>query len=144
MKRLWPGSWLGARQQTASGQQASPGPQGCSIHGDWHTCGRALPLFNAVVVHDVRCRKLPVLLFRGPRVTFFLKLFGRRIGPGGWYLTYPGGDKPDLFFGSAIFITMGWFLVAGWYLRKVRYLTSNTALHIMGGLDRERADDGTF
>ena len=107
-------------------------------------CGRALLLFNAVVVHDVRCRKLPVLLFRGPRVTFFFKLFGRRIGPGGWYLTYPGGDKPDLFFGSAIFITMGWFLVAGWYLRKVRYLTSNTALHIMGGLDRERADDGTF
>ena len=33
-KRSWPRSWLGARHQTASGQQASPGPHRCSVHGD--------------------------------------------------------------------------------------------------------------
>ena len=33
-------------------------------------CGRALPLFNVVVLHDVRCRTLPVLLLRGPRVIY--------------------------------------------------------------------------
>ena len=60
-------------------------------------CGRALRLFN-VVLHHVRCQKLPVLLLRGPpgdiRVIF--GIFGRRIGPGGGYLTYPG-DGPDVF-----------------------------------------------
>ena len=33
-KRSWPRSWLGARQQTASGQQAKPGPQRGSVHRD--------------------------------------------------------------------------------------------------------------
>ena len=47
-------------------------------------CGRALPLFNVAVRHDVRCRKLPVILLRGPRAIFVVVgMIGRRIGPGG-------------------------------------------------------------
>ena len=71
-KRSCPRSWLRARQQIVSGQQASPGSQRCSAHGDGtpvrEGSALVLPLFNAIVVHDVRCRQLPVLRLRGPRV----------------------------------------------------------------------------
>ena len=46
-KRSWPRSWLGARQQTESGQQASPGPQsGVMSTVMSHPCGRALSLWR--------------------------------------------------------------------------------------------------
>lgn len=68
----------------------------CVLHAAiGHLCGRALRLFGAVnVFHDVRCRTISVRqhICAGPPggdITF--TLFGRRIGPGGWYLTYPGG-----------------------------------------------------
>ena len=85
--------------------------------------GSALPLLN--VLHDVRCQKLPVLLLRGPRVILFFGLLGRRIGPGGWYLTYPGHNNPD-FFQFFFFSHWGWLPVMGWYRRERWYRTSNT------------------
>ena len=57
-------------------------------------CSMTLQIHAAVAVW---CRKLPQVPFLGgPRVIIYLVLCGRRIGPGGWYLTYPR-DKPDLF-----------------------------------------------
>ena len=51
------------RQKTASGQLASPGHRGVLSTMMSRLCGRALTLFDVVVLQDVRCRKRPVLLY---------------------------------------------------------------------------------
>lgn len=62
-------------------------------------------------VHIVRYRKL--LLF-GLQMMVFRVLSGRRSGPGGWYLTYPG-DKNWPLLSGVIFVLYqrGWFLWSG-------------------------------
>ena len=93
-------------------------------------CGRALPPFNVVVLHDVRCRKLPLVPSRGPRaIKKKEKMFGRRIGPGGWYLTHPVINGTFLL---CFFLLQGvvcWAVLC-WYLREgsrvVSSLSSNT------------------
>lgn len=80
-------------------------------------CARALRLFDAVVfLHDVRCQSISVLqyFYVGSPGVMFPMLFGRRISPGGWYLTYLG-DKLAFTLGFD-FYHREWFPVEGGYL----------------------------
>lgn len=99
-KQSWSRSRLETRQQTVSGNLAYLWPQYDSRErkGSARAEGLSLPLF------DVRwCRRSPwwalpedigTTFVRGAARGWYIYLmFGKRIGPGGWYLTYPG-DKP--------------------------------------------------
>ena len=83
-----------------------------------HPCRKPLLLFDAVVVlHDVPCRKISVLqqstFVRPPPGGDICSIsFGRRIGPGAGYSTYPG-DKPIPFIGGLFSSSPRWFPVVG-------------------------------
>ena len=80
-------SWLETRQQAVSGSRLFRSHNRVLPTVMGRACGRALRLFDVVVVlHDVRCRNISVLQCFGvapPRGEVFCKLFGRRIGTGG-------------------------------------------------------------
>ena len=70
-----------------------------SVRGDGPPVRKvSLRLFD-VVIHDVRCRKLAVLLLLGPGVIHIFEIVGKAYRPRAGVVSnvYPG-DKPDLGF----------------------------------------------
>ena len=74
MKRSRPHSWLGTRQQTVSGQQASPGSQRCYVHGDGPPVSKGSAAFQYCYFSMIcGAEKLPVLAWTPSDIHLFLE-----------------------------------------------------------------------